>query len=264
MNNVVWYFRQGGRISRDEAIILIPSIAEDTNSMYLVASDLMASNYRVVIVSIPAYENIHEFLNGFDLFTAKLLIGKVHLIGFGFGGFLSLHIASYQQLSAIIKSITLVSSFLSTQVFKKSSGLFSKLTGKAVLVDELCINQVPKNLKESCVFIADLLENIPSQIISARLKMRSNAPSAPIPEMPQNSILIIQSLDWAFKLNDGAVPHRVINTSQKVALLSTGGNHPHLAAPDKLLVFIKHHLEKWITKDEVDDEIDHEEEEEEY
>ena len=77
----------------------------------------------------------------------------------------------------------------------------------------------------------------------------------------KNSILIIQSLDWAYNLPDDAIPHRSIKENQLVALMSNGGNYPHLASSSKLLTYIKHHLGKWGAKPVNDDELDIEEEE---
>lgn len=246
INNISWDFRQGGNTSLDEAVILIPGIAETTNSMFLIATSLIELGYRVIIISIPAYDTILHFLSGFDFFTAKLRVSRIHIIGVGFGGFLGLHIASFNQLSATISSLIIISSFLSTDLFRKNNNIFTKITGKSQLYDELCQNLVPKHLKESNAFLETEITHLPNAMVCARLKLRSNTNRAPIPELENGCVLVIQSLDFAYKLKDDAIPSKCIKNA-KVALIKRGGNCPHLAAPNELLIYMKLHLQKWHT-----------------
>ena len=243
VNGVSWQYRQGGNSDGDEAVVIFPTIYETTNTMFLFATALIKEGFRVVVVSIPPCETLSSFLNGFDLFTATMRIAKVHLIGFGFGGFLCLHIASFKQLSACVASLILINSYMNTKLFSKTSGVLSRLTGKSQLCEELAVDKAPIEVRQCFEFVLSEIESMPPLTASRRLKMRAKSPSAAVPEMPENSILMIQCLDWASHLSDDAVPQANIK-SQKVALLSSGGVLPHLASCEKLLAYVNFHLSK--------------------
>ena len=242
VNEVTWHYRQGGNSDSEEAVVIFPTIAETTNSMFFIAPSLIKAGHRVVVVSVPPCDKMLSFLNGFDLFTAKMQIAEVHLIGFGFGGFLCLHLCSFKQLSAKVLSLILVCSYMNTQAFGKGSGVFPK-TGKSQLADEFSIDRIPANLRPSVEFVLSEVERLPPSVAASRIAMRSSAPQAPVPDMPENSILMIHCLDWSIDLGENSLPQAMIK-SQKVALMKTGGLLPHIAAPDKLMMYINLHLSK--------------------
>jgi pimeloyl-ACP methyl ester carboxylesterase len=257
VNEVQWQYRQGGNSNSEEAVIIIPSIAESTNSMFLITPGLISEGFRVIIVSIPSYTEVSKFLTGFDLLTAKMRLSEIHLVGMGFGGFLALHIAGFRHLSAHVRSLAMISSYLNGQCFGKKSGLFSRLSGKARLAEELEIDKVPPTLVPGVRFVLRDMESLSSLVAANRLHMRAGGLAAAIPpSMPEGSVLIVHCLDWELKIPPEAVPHAVIK-GQTVALLKTGGILAHLASPDKLLEYMKIHLGKWrMTVDKNDSEED--------
>lgn len=224
-----------------DAVIIFPTIAESTNTMFLIASGLIKQGHRVIVVSIPGYNDIDNFMIGFDMFTAKMQIFDAHLIGAGFGGFLALHLCSCGQLSTRIRSLVVICSYMTTDTFKKRGGFFT--SSKSLITDELPIEAIPLHLQQTAEFVLSDADAMSSTLATARVNMRATALRAPIPEMPPNTILIIQCLDWSFRLKDDGVPHAVIK-NQKVALLKTGGNWPHIAAPEKLMTYVGLHLSK--------------------
>jgi pimeloyl-ACP methyl ester carboxylesterase len=262
VNEVQWQYRQGGSPDLEEAVIIIPTICESTNTMFFIASGLISEGYRVFVVSIPPYKEVAKFMNGFDRFTARMRIGEVHLIGIGFGGFLALHVTNYRHLSAHVRSLVLVSSYLSGQCFGTKTGFFSRLTGKSTLAKELEADTVPPTLRESVKFVLAEVEQMTSLVAANRLDMRANAPLARPPTgMPEGSVLIIHCLDHTMKIPAEYAPQTVMKT-QTVALLKTGGLLPHLASPEKLLEYLKLHLAKWrmsmqkredVEEEEIDD-----------
>ncbi|KAH0793305.1 Maspardin [Histomonas meleagridis] len=241
INNVSWEFRQGGPVERDEAVIIISGIYDTTNSMYIIGDGLIKSGYRVLIISIPPYESVSQFLTGFDLLTASKMISKVHLVGFGFGGFLALHLTSFHSLSAEIISLTLIASYMETKLFNHSVSFFTALTGKGDLIDEVSRGNLPKDLEESTKFIINEIKSLPSSVVSARIHMRAKAPRAPLPKLSADRILIVQPTDWAFKFEATAIPQKMIKGAKYIKI-EKGGHHPHLANPDVLIQIIKEHI----------------------
>ena len=243
VNNVVWHYRQGGNSDSEEAVVIFPTIYETTNTMFLFASEMIKQGFRVIVVSIPPCETLTSFLNGFDLFTAKMRICDLHLIGFGFGGFLCLHVVSFNQLSANVCSLILINSYMNTKMFAKSSSILSILTGKSRLSDELGVERVPVELRQYVEFVLSEVDSMPQGVAAARIKLRAKSPAAVAPEIPENSVLMIQCLDWASQLSGDAVPQANIK-GQKVALLKSGGVVPHLASCEKLMEYVNMHLSR--------------------
>ena len=249
INQIKWEYRQGGPKDSSEAVILIPTIYENTNSMFLIATGLISKGYRVLILSIPESEKIDPILVGFDQITAFLHISSIHLIGIGFGGFLSMFITSFKTLSAEIKSLILISSFTETTLFKSPNGLFSSLVIRGDLLSELSPNLIPNNLKDSINFISKEIENIPKSILLARSKCRNSKLKCPLPTFNDERVLIIQPIDWAYKLEQTAKPHKVIQGS-KTIMTQLGGLLPHLVIPDIILNHLYEHLLKWYKKND--------------
>lgn len=264
INEVNWEYRQGGAVELDEAIIIIPDIFDSTNSMYLIGSVLIQAGYKVIVISIPPYNSISSFMNGFDLFTAQKLISKIHLVGFGFGGYLAMSLTNFSSMSAEILSLTVISSYMDTSSFKKS-GIFNSFTGKGDLHGEVlpCVSKFPAYLKPAAVFEIKELESIPANTISARIKMRMNSPVLKTPKIDMQRMLIIQPVDWAFKMNDNARPQKNVNGAKYVKI-EQGGHLSNLANPDEVSRLLKEHLHEWhtpIPEDELDIEEDEEDDE---
>ncbi|KAH0789232.1 maspardin [Histomonas meleagridis] len=211
--------------------------------MFRIVPSLLEVVGRVVIVSIPSYEKLSHFLVGFDVFTAKFQISQIHLIGFGLGGFLSLHISTYPNLSAEIKSLTLVSSYVSTVDFR-NAGFLKFFTGKTRIFKDLSLDSAPDHLVNSYAFIAKEIEIIPASLISSRLTLRATSPNISISKIPQNPILIIQTLDFPLNISNSALPQQALGSMASVCLLKIGGCFPHLADPENLISCIKRHLQK--------------------
>jgi len=249
MNEVLWEYRQGGAKEKTEAVVLIPGIYETTNSMFLIGSKLISLGYRVLIVSIPAYEKIDKFVVGLDQLTASLHIMSVHLVGVGFGGFLSLFVCSAKILSAEVKSISLIASFMESNMFKASGGFFSSFFGKGDLTAELSPNHAPSHLMPGIAFVTKEMESMPGSLLSSRIKCRSSKSKAPAPALDASRALIIQPLDWAYKMENAAKPHKVI-TGAHYATINNGGLLPHLSNPQEVLTHLEQHLEKWTQKSE--------------
>lgn len=239
-----WDYREGGKLDSDEAIIIITGIFESTNTPFLIVPELIRLGYRVITISIPSYHKLSEFLCGFDFFTARMRISKVHIIGIDLGGFLALHLASFKQLSAEIKSLTVISSYMNTTLFKRRHGLFSNSGSKSTLLGDLTEIQFPPHLRPAVQFLRKEVENMNPNLISARCMLRNTSSPVSSPSLPEGSILVVQSLDFSYKLRDEAVPHKMIKGA-KVALMKQGGNFPHLVAPSDLLVYINLHLSRW-------------------
>lgn len=263
VNGIEWDFRQGGAIELDEAIVIIPDIFDSTNSTYLIASSLIEAGYRVIVISIPPYPSISTFLTGFDLFTASNMISKAHLVGFGFGGYLSLCICNFSSLSVQILSLAIISGYMNTSSFKKSGGIFGSFMGKSDLHSEVfpSSSQFPSYMKPAATFEIKELESIPSSIISTRVKLRQIAgPVKPPQSLTPESILIVQPTDWAFKMEDSARPQKAIEGANYVKI-PVGGHLSHLANAQEMQKLLKEHLQKWHSP-LPDEELDNEEEEE--
>ncbi|OHT00986.1 hypothetical protein TRFO_32150 [Tritrichomonas foetus] len=266
INEVIWEFRQGGPVENDEAVVIISDIYDSINSMYLVATRIMAAGYRVVTISIPGYQSVSSFMTGFDLFTASKLISKVHLVGFGFGAFLALNLASFPSLSAEIISLSLVSGFMSTTPFKKVAGFFSAFTGKSDLHGEVfpSSGKFPSNLKPAASFELKELESIPAGLVAARVRMRATAAPVKLPKhVTPERILIIQPCDWTFKMDDKDRPQKAIQGTKYVKI-ETGGHLSHLANPNEVTNIIKQHIEQLVSTQVQEEELDNEEEEEDF
>lgn len=242
INGYIWEYRQGGNLDSMEAIIIIPSIYEGTNTSYLIAKSMIDLGYRVLILSIPGYYNIPQFMTGFDTLTASLKVFQAHLIGIGLGGFISLCLNSANFLSAEIKSMILISSFTESSIFKKNVGFFST-PGKGDLISELTPNIVPANLKPSVDFVVTTMDKLPARLFENRIILRQSQINAPIPKDCKN-ITVLQPLDWAFKLPNSAKPNKVLDGA-KIGLMKAGGIFPHLAAPADTINYIKVHLQQW-------------------
>ena len=241
INGVTCDYRQGGPEESEECVVIIPGIYDSTNSSYLVARSLIKAGLRVLIVSIPQYETIQLFLTGFDLLTAYLKISKIHLVGIGFGGFLSLFIDNFKSLCAQIESIVLISSYLETKLFGTPSGFLASLTAKSDLIDEILKKNTPKELMDSVNFMVDEIKNLPSSLLSSRIKLRAKAQKAPLPKLDHHKVLIIQPTDWAFKFEYTAIPQKMIHDAKYVKI-DMGGHHPHLANPDEISKLILEHI----------------------
>jgi pimeloyl-ACP methyl ester carboxylesterase len=244
MTSITWEYRIGGPLDAPEAIALISSIYETTNSWYRIAKNLIETGYRVLIISIPAYQSVQGFVTGFDLLIAAKLISKIHLIGVGFGAFLALHISNFRNLTAEVVSLTIISSFMNSQIFPTTDGFLTKLTGRSDLIAELGIAKVPSNLTESVQFVSEDLKSIPSALIGFRIKLRGSAPPAPQPQLPRDRVLVIQPTDWTFTMDASVRPHKALNGC-RYEKIEMGGNHPHLANPGEVLRLIKDHLQNW-------------------
>lgn len=263
VNGIDWDFRQGGAIELDEAVIIISDIFESTNSSYLIASSLIEAGYRVVVISIPPYPSMSTFLTGFDLFTASKMISKAHLVGFGFGGYLAISICNFPSLSAEILSLSVISGYMNTSSFKKSGGIFGSFMGKSDLHGEVfpSSSQFPANLKPAATFEVKELESIQSSLITARVKLRQQVGPAKPPQSPSpEKILIVQPVDWAFKMDDNARPQKVIQGANYVKI-QTGGHLSQLANASEIQKLLKEQLQKWHSP-LPDEELDLEEEEE--
>ena len=171
-------------------------------------------------------------------------IFKAHIIGIELGGFLALHIASFKQLSTEISSLTIISSYMNPTLFQRKSGVFFKPSGKAIIISDLTDNQFPPHLRPGAQFLRRLVEEFPVSLANCRISLRNESPPAPVPSLPDGAVLVVQSLDFSYKLQDNAVPHKVIKGA-KVALLKKGGIFPHLIVPSDLLVYVNLHLSKW-------------------
>lgn len=258
INDIEWNYRIGGNDTSEEAVVLIASITETTNSMYLVATPLIDAGYRVLIIDMPPYQHISTLMTGFDLLTASLLIAKIHFVGFGFGGFLALHLANFKQLSAEVESISIIAGFMDVQTFKKPMSFFTKLTAKAALFDELDRATVPEHLKESVNFVASEIDVMPIPDVINKLKVRSTAPPAQKPNIDSEKILVIQPLDWTYKVDNSVRPHKAI---EGVVLhkIEKGGNFAELANPEEVVNQVKEHLSRWhLPPENQDDEVEEE------
>ena len=265
VNNVEWEFRQGGAIQLDEAVVIISDIYDSPNTMYIVMGCLIDAGYRVINICIPPYNGVSSFLTGFDLFTASKLISKVHLVGFGFGGYLAMSLCNFPALSAEILSVAIIAGYMSPGPFKHSGGLFSGLTGKSDLHGELypTTYKFPADLKQAAAFAVKEMESVPASIVAARVRLRQGAPPTKPPNMTEpKRILIVQPVDWCFKMDNKDRPQKVIEGAlyQKI---EKGGHIPHLANPMKIVDLLKEFIGHWYTSNVEDEELDVEEEEDE-
>ena len=242
VNGVKWEYRQAGNRDSQEAVIFIPGIYENTNGVFRVAPKLVELGYRVLVISIPRYDRINELLVGFDTLTASLQIFRGHLVGNDFGGFISLFLNNAKFLSCEIASLTLVSSYTNSQKFKKTITFFTPV-GKGDLISEITPNLVPEHLKPSVNFVVKMIDSFTSNLTLSRFKCRQSLLSAPIPSNGDN-ILVIQPVDWAFKLDNAARPNKVI-PGVNTAKLEKGGIFPLLAAPEEFLKNFLPHLKKF-------------------
>jgi pimeloyl-ACP methyl ester carboxylesterase len=175
MNNITWEYRQGRRDDAAEAVVLIPSIYETTNCLYRLGTELLSAGYRILIVNIPACQSILGAQIGFDLLLATKQIFRVHLVGFGFGGFLTLHLVHFHNLCTDVLSLSLIAAFMDTNLFQKPGGFLARFTGKYDLTSELSIEKVPPALRESVEFVKSELDTIPGGAVALRLRMRGGA-----------------------------------------------------------------------------------------
>ena len=243
VNNVKWEYRVAGPSEKQEAVVFIPGIYENTNTMFLVAPKLVSLGYRVLIVSIPAYSKISELLVGFDTLTAKLHIFRAHLIGNDFGGFISLFLNAAQFLSCEIASLTLVSSYTNSSTFKKTITFFTPVS-QGTLIAEITPDRVPEPLKPSVEFVAKIVNSFSSALVLARIKCRQSQMNAPIPTENTEKILVIQPVDWAFKLENSHRPNKTIQ-GVKIVKMQKGGLFPHLAAPEDFFDHILSHIKEF-------------------
>jgi hypothetical protein len=58
MNNISWEYRQGGRDDAHEAVVLVTSIYETTNCLYLLGMELLSAGHRLLLVSIPVCSSV--------------------------------------------------------------------------------------------------------------------------------------------------------------------------------------------------------------
>lgn len=241
INEIVWDYRHGGPVENEECIVIIPGIYDSTNSSYLVANSLIKANKRVLIVSIPQCETVQTFLSGFDLLTAYLKISKIHLVGIGFGGFLSLFIDNFKSLSAQIETMALISSFMETKLFRAAGGFLASLTVRGDLIDEISKRNTPPELAPSVNFMVEEVKSLPAPLLTSRMRLRTKTQKAPMPCLDHSKILIVQPVDWAFKFEYSAIPQKMIQNAKYVKI-EMGGHHPHLANPTEITKLILEHI----------------------
>ncbi|EAY05895.1 hypothetical protein TVAG_353350 [Trichomonas vaginalis G3] len=231
INNKCWEYRLSIAENSVGTVIILPGIYENTNTSYKLATKLFEDGYRVLILSIPAYDNINELLVGFDTITASLKVFSAHIIGVDFGGFISLFLKNSKFLSCEILSFTLVSSYINSTKYKKNLSFFSQ-GSKSDLIVELSPKAIPPHLKLALDFVISQLDTVPSDVIKGRIKCRKSHLKAPIPENGDN-FLIIQPTDFAYKLDSNDRPNHAIPNAT-VIKIEKGGFFPHVSNVDEL------------------------------
>ena len=68
--------------------------------------------------------------------------------------------------------------------------------------------------------------------------------NAPIPHEHTDKILVIQPIDWAFKLDVTSRPHKSIE-GVKVVKMESGGFFPHLANPNEFVDHVLNHINQF-------------------
>jgi pimeloyl-ACP methyl ester carboxylesterase len=256
MNNINWEYRQGGRDDVHEAVVLLPSIYETTNCLYLLGMELLSAGHRLLLVNIPVCSSVLGAQIGFDLLLAAKQISRVHLIGVGFGGFLALHFAQFRGLSAEVLSLSLIAAFMDTTFFHKSGSFFARFTGKHNLTAELAVNRMPPSLRESVEFVKSELDTVSGGAVALRLKMRAIAPEAPMPSIAPERVLVLQPVDWAFSFPETAKPEKRIQGC-RFEEIELGGCFPHLANTATVAEIVKNHLTLWgSTVNKEDEEVE--------
>ena len=239
---VEWEYRISGSEDQ-ETIIFITGIYENTNTPFLVAPKFIKLGYRVLIISIPFFSKISDFSSAFDRFTASLHIFRAHIIGNDLGGYLALFLNASHFLSCEIASLTLVSSYTNSSKFKKSLTIFTPISS-GTLISEISPDHVPDYLKPSVHFVAKIIQSMDSQLILIRIRLRQSQFNAPIPKENTNKILVIQPIDWAFKLENSHRPNKSID-GVKIVKMQKGGLFPHLAVPDEFFENVLSHIKEF-------------------
>ena len=160
-----------------------------------------------------------RYIKAFLQFCCKFRFSRVHLVGCDFGGWLCAQIASYDKLCVEIGSVTIINSYTDNSLFR-SLGLPIKVLGslaaKKTLINELSI-------KPS--FIMKELDHIDASALCSRILLRSF--DGITKTLPPQFTLVVEALDSHH-------PHTPPENPTKEALMRSGGDWPHIYAPDDL------------------------------
>jgi len=108
-----WVYYQWGPFSYPEPLVMLHALPGSADIFFNQIIELAPKGYWVLLIEIPKYNTMADFVDGFQLFLDMLNIKKLHIYGAGLGGFLAMHFAAARPEK--VKSIALTHSFCSNE-----------------------------------------------------------------------------------------------------------------------------------------------------
>ena len=245
-------YRQLGDRNNEEAIVFIPSVYETEASSFRIAPLFVNAGYRFISVTTGNHQTFEDLIQTFDQFFRFLKVKRVHLVGCDFGGFVCLQIQNTINFAAKVLSLTLINSYTRNDMYAPREitlfSIFGSLVSKYDLNKELDEYDQKGGPTNSSLFVRKEIGVLSMSELGSRITLRMAMTPPLYLHVPPQAIMSIEPLDRRMSLTPRFLPSLTLG-GVKQAMMKTGGDFPHLEAPEDTFTYILCHIKKWDVPD---------------